>query len=266
MKFPRIKMNIDANNSAEMLLTTALITGANSGIGLALVDQLLTDADIGIIYACCRKPASSVDLKSRASKDPRVKIIALDVTDDSSIKAAANLISKTKKIDLIINTVGVLHNASGMRPEKRIADIDMDNLLLAYDVNALGTLRLAIGFQTLLKASKSAKFICLSARVGSVSDNKLGGWYAYRASKAALNMLLKTLAIEWSRLSPPITCAALHPGTVSTALSEPFTGDGYRGKVFSPREAASQLVSVINELTPEQSGGFFAWDGKHIPW
>lgn len=245
---------------------TALVTGAGSGIGLALIDQLLTDPTIGIIYAGCRKPELSFALKERAAMDSRLKTIQLDVTDACSVTAAASQIQSAEKLDLVINTVGILHSVGGMRPEKRLADINTDDLMLAYDVNALGALRLAVELEPLLKASKAAQFISLSARVGSISDNSLGGWYAYRASKAALNMLLKTLSIEWSRARPAITCAVVHPGTVSTALSDPFTSDGYNGKVFSPAEAASHLLDVIDRLTPDESGGFFAWDGEEIPW
>jgi len=245
---------------------TALVTGAGSGIGLALVDQLLADPGIGLVYAGCRKPELSFALNERGAEDPRLKVIALDVSDAASVVEAARLIQKAEKLDLVINTAGILHSVSGLRPEKRLADINTEDLLLAYDVNALGALRLAVELESLLKASKSARFISLSARVGSISDNNLGGWYAYRASKAALNMLLKTLAIEWSRATPAITCAALHPGTVSTALSDPFIADGYKGKVFTPAEAATYLLAVINDLTPDESGRFYAWDGQEIPW
>jgi NAD(P)-dependent dehydrogenase (short-subunit alcohol dehydrogenase family) len=245
---------------------TALVTGAGTGIGLALVDQLLADPQTGIVYAGCRKPELSFSLQERAAEDPRLKLIALDVTDANSVAEAANLMRASEKLDLVINTAGILHSVEGMRPEKRLADVNTDDLLLAYDVNALGMLRLAVKLEPLLKASKAARFISLSARVGSIGDNQLGGWYAYRASKAALNMLLKTLSIEWSRARPAITCAAVHPGTVSTALSDPFTGDGYRGPVFTPAEAAAHLLEVIDDLTPAESGGFYAWDGQAIPW
>ena len=256
----------DASATPNMPSRTALITGAGSGIGLALVDALLASTDYGRVYAGCRKPEASCTLRERNAEDPRLQVVELDVTDNASVAAAAEQMHDAHQLDLVINTAGVLHNVDGMRPEKRLAEINTNDLLRAYDVNALGAMRLAVELESLLKASKSARFVSLSARVGSIGDNQLGGWYAYRASKAALNMLLKTLAIEWSRARPAITCAAVHPGTVSTALSDPFTSNGYQGKVFTPGEAATQILEVIDGLGPDKSGGFYAWDGQEIPW
>jgi NAD(P)-dependent dehydrogenase (short-subunit alcohol dehydrogenase family) len=250
----------------EKQLQTALVTGANNGIGLALIDLLIADQTIGNIYACCRDPSSSKELMHRASQQKQLNLVELDVTDASSIKKAKELVQASKKLDLLINTAGILHKMPDMRPEKRLRDINAANMLLAYDVNALGTLRLAMEFELLLKASESSKFICLSARVGSISDNNTGGWYAYRASKAALNMLLKTIAIEWSRTNKRICCAALHPGTVATDLSAPFTNSGYKGNLFHASEAAKNILNVISTLSPDDSGGFFSWDGKKILW
>ena len=109
-------------------------------------------------------------------------------------------------------------------------------------------------------------FTSLSARVGSIGDNRLGGWYAYRASKAALNMFIRTLSIEWARLRPPIICAALHPGTVATKLSAPFTQQKKSSTVFTPRQSAEYLLAVIAGLTQQDSGSFLAWNGETIPW
>jgi NAD(P)-dependent dehydrogenase (short-subunit alcohol dehydrogenase family) len=153
-----------------------------------------------------------------------------------------------------------------MRPEKRLKDVDFDDLLLSFDVNALGMMRLATELEPLLRASRAPRFVTLSARVGSIADNRLGGWYAYRASKAALNMLLRTLSIEWSRSMPKLICVALHPGTVSTALSAPYVATNRTRRLFTPAEAAENLLGVIEELEPEDSGGFYAWDGKEVPW
>lgn len=243
----------------------ALITGAGSGIGLALVRRLLDDPDTALVYAGSRHPERCQALDELATTDDRLRLVRLDVTQSDTIQQAASLIQDAGRLDLVINTAGILHSLDGMRPEKRLADINPDDLLHAYNVNALGSMRLAAALEALLSKGKSPRFVSLSARVGSIGDNRLGGWYGYRASKAALNMLLRTLSIEWGRRKPAIICAALHPGTVATALSEPFTRD-YRGKVFSPDQAAGFLLDVITGLEPEQSGGFYAWDGAAIPW
>lgn len=244
----------------------ALVTGAGSGIGLALVERMLADDNFSIIFAGSRAPENSPDLMRAASREPRLRLLKLDVTDTLSLKSACDSMLAAGRLDLAINTVGVLHTENGMRPEKSLADINFDDMLLALDVNALSLMRLAIALEPLLCASRKPQFISLSARVGSIEDNRLGGWYAYRASKAALNMLLRTLAIEWARKMPQVSCVALHPGTVATELSAPFTNNNPDQKVFRPTEAADHLLEVIDQLGPDQNGGFYAWDGKEVPW
>ena len=243
-----------------------LVTGASRGIGLAFVERLLADTDVARVYAGCRDPADATTLHAPEFRNDRLTLLRLDVTDDPGIeRAMTEIAAQSPRLDLVINTAGVLHDKNGLRPERRLQDVESDNLLRAFDVNALGTLRLARGAEHLLRASATARFVSLSARVGSIGDNRLGGWYAYRASKAALNMLMRTLSIEWSRLRPPIVCAVLHPGTVDTALSAPFTAN-HRTRLFSPAEAAANLLGVIGGLSPERNGEFLAWDGTIIPW
>jgi len=243
----------------------ALVTGAGSGIGLALVEQLLQDDHCSAVYAGCRAPDNAPELLRLADEDARLTVLVLDVTQAQSLEAAVEVMSASGRLDLVINTAGVLHQSNGMQPEKKLSDINFDDLLLAYDVNALGAMRLAVALEPLLKLSRTPRFASLSARVGSISDNQLGGWYGYRASKAALNMLLRTLAIEWARVMPNMTCVALHPGTVKTDLSAPFTRNSQH-TVFTPAVAAGQLLSVVDGLGPEQNGRFYAWDGQEIPW
>ena len=255
---------VDQDGVAE-LERIALVTGAGNGIGLALVDELLADENTALVFAASRKPEQSKALRQRASEDPRLQPVTLDATDPSSIRATQEQLRAAGRLDLVINTVGVLHSQNGLQPEKRLADINFDDMLLAFDVNALSMMRLAMALEPLLKASRLPTFVSLSARVGSIEDNRLGGWYTYRASKAALNMLLRTLAIEWQRTMPTMTCVALHPGTVNTDLSAPFTRNS-KHPVFSPQESASHLLGVIDQLGPEQNGGFYAWDGKEVPW
>jgi NAD(P)-dependent dehydrogenase (short-subunit alcohol dehydrogenase family) len=258
-------LNSAQQANASPVECIALVTGANGGIGEALIDRLLRDDNIVLLFAACRAPEHATALLEQAANDPRLQLLQLDTTDLGSIAAATATIAAAGRLDLVINTVGVLHTAAGMRPEKCLADIDFDDLRLAFDVNALSMLRLAIALEPLLKKSKQPRFVNLSARVGSIEDNRLGGWYAYRASKAALNMLLRTLAIEWGRSMPAMTCVALHPGTVATELSAPFTKNR-RGDVFSPALAAEHLLNTLSGLTPAANGGFFAWDGEEIPW
>ncbi len=249
--------------------TVALVTGAGNGIGFALVDELLSRPNVERVYATCRRPAEARSLERLGHEDARLTIVALDVTDDASLAEVARRIradGEPGRLDLVINTAGILHAQNGLMPERRLTDVNADYLRLAFDVNALGALRLAKALEPLLRNSETPIFTSLSARVGSIEDNRLGGWYAYRASKAALNMLLKTLSIEWSRLRPAIVCAALHPGTVATRLSAPFTGRRDDLRVFSPADAATNLLAIVLGLTPAQTGRFFAWDGSEIPW
>lgn len=142
----------------------------------------------------------------------------------------------------------------------------MDSLTRSFHVNALGPLLVLREFERLLKKSSGARVMTLSARVGSITDNELGGWYGYRTSKAALNQMMRTLAIEWRRLTKPILCVVMHPGTVSTNLSRPFTSGLPADRIFSPERAARQLLEIFGGLSMEDSGGFFAWDGQTIPW
>ena len=134
----------------------------------------------------------------------------------------------------------------------------------AYQINAIGPALVAKHFLPLLATDRKAVFAALSARVGSIGNNRLGGWYAYRASKAALNMILKTLSIELARRNPSAICVGLHPGTVDTRLSGPFQRGVPGDKLFSPHRSAPCLLKVINALSPGQSGRVLAWDGKPI--
>jgi NAD(P)-dependent dehydrogenase (short-subunit alcohol dehydrogenase family) len=161
----------------------------------------------------------------------------------------------------------MLHDASaGVAPEKRLADVRPDALAASFAVNALGPLLVAKHFEPLIARREPVVFASLSARVGSIGDNRLGGWYAYRAAKAAQNMFTKTLAIEWARSRRNVVCVALHPGTTDTGLSRPFQSGVAPEKLFAPERTVRQLLDVIDQLTPADSGRFVAWDGSSIPW
>ncbi|MGB1271193.1 MAG: SDR family NAD(P)-dependent oxidoreductase [Endozoicomonas sp.] len=169
---------------------------------------------------------------------------------------------------MVLVTTGILHtegnHGPGVQPEKSIRDFRADQFSRVFAVNTIGPAMIARYFLPKLVTDRKSVFAVLSARVGSISDNRLGGCYAYRASKAALNMIVKSLAIETARKQRQAAVVALHPGTVDSGLSEPFQSRVPSGQLFSPEYAAGQLLSVFNGLTSKDSGCFYAWDGAHI--
>ena len=236
---------------------TALVVGCG-GIGTALLEALAERAPgLSLVGASRTGRASSLP--------PGCRPVALDLTDDASLAALPDALTDLPPLRLVLNTAGVLHDGA-LQPEKRLARISRSGLERSFAVNAFGPVLLAQALDPLLQRERPLHFASLSARVGSIGDNQLGGWYAYRAAKAAQNQLLRTLAIEWQRRFPLACVSLLHPGTTATALSEPFQATVPAGKLFSPARAAAQLLEVIEGLTPAQSGLFWAWDGQPIPW
>jgi NAD(P)-dependent dehydrogenase (short-subunit alcohol dehydrogenase family) len=224
------------------MLEKAIVIGTSGAIGKALSDE-------------CQKLGMSVVRFSRPE---------IDLTSEQSIiEAASSLKAKGESFDLILVATGILHTES-LQPEKSIKQIDTQNLHLLFQINAIGPLLVLKHFSGLLNPEKRSVFAVLSARVGSISDNKLGGWYGYRASKAALNMLLKTASIEYKRTLNTLIIAGLHPGTVDSKLSKPFQTNVPKEELFTPEFAAQQLLEVVNHLEPEDSGYLFGWDGKKI--
>jgi len=222
----------------------ALVIGASGGIGAALTEALGAD------------PRCASITKLARSTTP-----ALDLADPVSIEHAAAEVAGQGPFNLIINAAGVLHSQAFM-PEKRLADLDYQQLLETFQVNTLGPALLLRHFCPLLDRQRGV-LAMLSAKVGSIGDNRLGGWYSYRASKAALNMLIKTASIEVRRSQPNAVLLALHPGTVNSRLSQPFRG----ADIGRPAaDAAHDLLRVIDGLGPEASGGFYAYSGEELPW
>jgi NAD(P)-dependent dehydrogenase (short-subunit alcohol dehydrogenase family) len=248
--------------------TRALVTGASRGIGLEFVRQLLAAPHVTRVFAACRRPALAPQLAALASQEPRLRVVALDVADEAQVEAAAREVAAdTDRLHLVVNAAGVLHEAAaGMAPEKRLADVRADTLAASFAVNAFGPLLVAKHFERLLGHRERAVFASISARVGSISDNRLGGWYAYRGAKAAQNMFTKTLSVEWARSRRNVTCVALHPGTTDTDLSQPFQANVPPEKLFSVERTVRQLLGVIDGLVPGDTGRFLAWDGSEIPW
>lgn len=238
----------------------ALVVGAAGGLGAAflrtLADQGRYERLVGIAR---RRPADWPD-------DPTWTFIEADIVDESQIADAARQVAKLGRLDRIVVATGLLHSAR-ISPEKTMRSLDAGRLLELFAVNAVGPALVAKHFLPLTPRDTPSLFAVMSARVGSITDNRLGGWHAYRASKAALNMLLATLAIEHRRTRPLGVCVALHPGTVDTPLSAPFQ-HGAAGKPtrLTPDASAQALVALMDRFRPLDTGGFFAWDGNEIPW
>jgi NAD(P)-dependent dehydrogenase (short-subunit alcohol dehydrogenase family) len=235
---------------------SALVVGARGGIGAAIVAALEADPAVERIYAAARLPA--------AHDCAKVFPLQMDVTDEQSVAAAASECASAGELELVIVASGLLHESSRVQPEKSWDALDPDVMERVFAVNCIGPATVARHFLPLLPRGRRSVFAALSARVGSISDNKLGGWYTYRASKAALNMLIRTLAIELARKNPSALCLALHPGTVDTNLSAPFRSGVSRGQLFSRERAASQLLAVIDSAAASQSGQLLSWDGQEI--
>jgi len=246
----------------------ALVQGASRGIGLEFVRQLLAEPAFSRVLATCRDPDAASELRALAAAEPRLVVVALDARDEGSIAAASERVAAvTDSLHLVLNCAGVLHGLSPpMAPEKRLADVQPATLAASFAVNAAGPLLVAKHFERLLPRGERAVFASISARVGSIGDNRLGGWYAYRGAKAAQNMFTRTLAIEWARSRRKLVCVALHPGTTDTDLSRPFQANVPAERLFTAERTVRQLLAVIDRLTPADTGRFFAWDGSEIPW
>ncbi|MBX3726248.1 MAG: SDR family NAD(P)-dependent oxidoreductase [Xanthomonadales bacterium] len=240
-----------------------LVTGASGGVGGALVAALDADPGVAVLLAVGgrRQPAlPRPDLPGRHS-------LACDLTDPGELAGLATRAGELAGggLDLVINAAGLLHGP-GVRPEKALAQLRLEALQAVFAVNAFAPVLLAQALLPLLRHGEPAVFASLSARVGSIGDNRLGGWYAYRAAKAAQNQLMRSFAIELRRLNPAAACLLLHPGTVDTALSQPFRAGLGPTQVISPTQAAGHLLAVIANVSPADSGSFLAWDGRPIPW
>ncbi len=230
----------------------ALVVGGG-GIGMALVEALGLRAPGLKVHLARRHPQQSDEL-------------ALDLGDDASLEQLAQLASaRLQPLRLVINTAGLLHGPT-LQPEKRLSAVTRLQLEQSFAVNAFGPILLARALELALPRDQASHFASLSARVGSIGDNQLGGWYAYRAAKAAQNQLLRTLAVEWARRLPQCCVSLLHPGTTATALSAPYRRPEASPDLFSPERAAHHLIDVLAGLSAAQSGGFWAWDGQPIPW
>lgn len=229
---------------------SAVVIGASGGIGGAFEAALIEEGAFEIVHSFARSRSGAQHL---------------DLLDEPSIAAAAAHVAKGPPATLILVATGLLH-AGDNGPEKVLGDLDPDWLAKVYAVNVIGPALVAKHFFPIMPKSGRAVFAVLSARVGSIGDNRLGGWHGYRASKAALNMLVRNLAIEERRRNDRAIVVALHPGTVNTALSRPFQGNVQAGRLLDPERAALQLLDVIEGLKATDSGKLFDFEGEEIPF
>ncbi len=245
----------------------ALVVGASQGIGLGFVKQLLANQAMAKIFATYRHPESAAELLTLAHQhSDRLQCFAVDITEESQIAESVNKIStEVKQLHFVINCVGILHEGE-LQPEKSLRQIEPDRLIRYFQVNSIGGVLLAKHLMPLFRHQDPSIFASISAKIGSIGDNRLGGWYGYRASKAALNMFMRTTAIEYSRRCPKTIVVTLHPGTTDTNLSQPFQKNVPPKKLFSVEKTVNQLLAVIDDLKIEDSGNFFSWDGSRLPW
>jgi NAD(P)-dependent dehydrogenase (short-subunit alcohol dehydrogenase family) len=231
-------------------LKRAVIFGASGGIGAAIAAQMRADDDYEVLAGA---RAGGADFH-------------FDLMVEASIASAAQRIGTAGPIDFVFIATGVLHRGDTLTPEKSLKALDAENMADVLAINTIGPALIAKHFLPLLHKDRRVVFAALSARVGSIADNGLGGWHSYRASKAALNMLMKNFALEMAQRNPEAIVASLHPGTVNTGLSKPFQRNITQRKLFDPDEAAAALLTVIAGLSPADIGGLFAWDSSRIPY
>ena len=237
------------------MVQNIVVIGSSGSIGRAFVNQLANKYHDATIHAFSRHPSQD--------EIDNVLFHEIDYTDESSIEASAAIASDNGLIDMVIVATGILHEGDLM-PEKSLRELSADKFQRLFEVNTVAPALIAKYFLPKLHKETRSIFAALSARVGSISDNQMGGWYAYRSSKAALNMIIKNAAIEVGRRNKNAIIVGLHPGTVDSDLSKPFQKNVADGKLFTPEFSAGKLIEVLDNLTVENSGHCFAWDGQEV--
>lgn len=232
------------------------VFGARGGIGAALVEALAARADVARVHAGSRNPLAA---------HGKIAPFAFDYADEDSVVAACTALAAAGPLDMVLVATGRLTLADGTGPEKAVRNLSAAALAEQFAINTIGPALVMRHVPQLLARDRRGVFAALSARVGSISDNRLGGWHGYRAAKAALNMLIRGLSIELARSHPRALAVGLHPGTVATDLSAPFQRGVPAERLVTPARAAAALLQVLDGLGPAHSGRVFAWDGAEIP-
>lgn len=263
-----------------MAAPVALIQGASRGLGLQFCKHLLNHKAAPLVVATCRSPFSAPELQQLAEQHRgRLEVVRCDITREEEIRSAAESVRDGfGKLDLMVNCSAILHPSG--KGETSLRDISAEGVISTLATNTVGPLLMAKYFAPLLqkgsgcfghqsqekKSQHKGVIVNITARVGSIGDNGLGGWYSYRMSKAALNMATRNLAIELARGQNKVVCLGLHPGTVDTDLSRPYQKNVAKDKLFSSEQSVSYMMGVVDRLGMEGSGKVFAWNGQEIPW
>lgn len=237
----------------------AVVVGATGGIGSALMRQLASCTEVVNIYGLSRSPPNSFH--------PKVSWLPIDLLDEKTIIKATDEVAKREhRLHLIIVATGILQDEPINTPEKSLKMVTPSSLGRTFHINTHGPTLIAKHFFPLLTKQRKTAFAALSARVGSIQDNILGGWYSYRASKAALNMMIKTASIELRRSHPKSLCISLHPGTVATPLSHPYLKNVDPQSILSANTSARSMLCTLDQLIPHNTGFLWSWDGKLLPY
>jgi NAD(P)-dependent dehydrogenase (short-subunit alcohol dehydrogenase family) len=244
----------------EPIAKRALVIGSQGGIGRAILNYLLNDQSFHEVH--------SVSRSTQSPDHPRCCHYVVESLDEQAVDATCKQLELTGRFSLVICCIGQLHGEglSAGAPEKRLESIQSENLKRYFEVNTLAPLNWIKQLPKLMLKTEPTHAVFFSARVGSIEDNQLGGWYGYRASKAALNMLLKTAQIELQRRLPQLSLVSYHPGTVDTDLSVPFQQNVAEKKLFSPAFTVQQLMAHLPDLQAASAPHFIDWQGQRIPW
>jgi NAD(P)-dependent dehydrogenase (short-subunit alcohol dehydrogenase family) len=241
---------------------TIVLAGASGAIGQALMVQLLAKPNVRRVYALTRSRL----VFEGAALDNRVVALRCDLTQSEDLAALGVVLKEAGVVvNLLLNATGLLHG-NGVKPEKALSQLKRSALQASFEANAFAPILLLQTVLPFIDKQTPAWIVNLSARVGSIADNQLGGWFSYRAAKAAQNQLFKTASIELKRSHPLAICLQLHPGTVDSSLSQPFQQAVPKGKLFTAPQSAAYLLDVIGSKTVADTGSFWDWNNQPVPW